>query len=116
MTRQYLSIAFRDGAREYTYHNDGEPVAKGDKVKLPGRKPDDGWQRGTVTKVLEDKPADLKFETKAILGKLDEPEPSAAPAGGEQPPVSASPSYEGQPPVSAAEGGVEVPAPVGEDG
>lgn len=64
--RQYLGVRFEKGTREYTYHNDGEACVVGDNVKLPGRYPGDGWQRGVVVDLVG-KP---RIETKAILGRL----------------------------------------------
>lgn len=41
--RQYVACKFRsEDARSYTYHNDGEPVAVGDLVKVADRSGDDG--------------------------------------------------------------------------
>lgn len=78
MARQYLKARFLPhGVRDYTWHNDGAPVAVGDLVKLPGFKPSDGWQRGEVVSISSRPPP---FETKAILG-LVPGEASAAPQG-----------------------------------
>ena len=67
--RQFVAVQFRSGERTYTYHNDGAPVWCGAVVKVPGRNPDDGWQRATVVEISHDEP---DFETKAILGLVDE--------------------------------------------
>lgn len=72
--RQYVACAFRPGDRRtYTYHNDGEPVAVGDEIKVADRN-GDGRQRVTVMAIGDEKP---KFETKPILGKAPprDPEP-----------------------------------------
>ena len=66
MARQIL-IATLNG-RAYTYHNDGEPVAEGQAVKLPVPRGGDGWLRGIVTEV--DVPAPTRFETKGIIGPV----------------------------------------------
>jgi hypothetical protein len=72
MDRQYVAVKFHPGdKRSYTYQNDGEPVKIGDVVKVPDRK-GSGWMRATVTDLPFDKPA---FETKAILGKVEQPAP-----------------------------------------
>lgn len=77
MSRQYVACKFRpDDKRSYTYHNDGEPVAVGDEVKIAGRS-DDGWQRVHVVAVGDEMPS---FETKPILGKV-EPEAPALDLG-----------------------------------
>ena len=60
-SRQFVAVKFRPGdARTYTYHNDGEPVAAGDEVKIADRN-GDGWSRVTVAFISSEKPA---FETK----------------------------------------------------
>ena len=72
MPRQYVACKFRpDDRRSYTYHNDGEPVAAGDQVKIPGRE-EDSWQRVHVVSVSDDEPS---FPTKAIIGKVEPEEP-----------------------------------------
>lgn len=77
MARQYIAVRFRPADRQpYTYHNDGAPVAVGDRVKVPDRS-GDGWNRATVEAVDVEEP---KFATKAILGMVEE----AAPAVDEQ--------------------------------
>lgn len=79
--RQYAACKFRSSdTRTFTYHNDGEPVAPGDAVKLPNRH-GDGWTRGEVVSVTDQLPP---FSTKGILGKI-EPEPTAANANDFQP-------------------------------
>ena len=64
MTRQFIEVAFKPGGKTYCYHNDGEPVAVGDKVKVEAR--DEGWTAVEVRAIRETPPA---FETKAILGR-----------------------------------------------
>lgn len=74
--RQYVVCKFRPtDARSYTYHNDGDPVAIGDTVKVEDAR-SDGWKRGEVVDVHEETPA---FATKPILGKVEpeEGEPAA---------------------------------------
>lgn len=74
---QYVACKFhRADRRTYTYHNDGDPVAVGDFVKVPDNRTD-GWKRVEVVVVHYDKPP---FATKAILGKIepDEQSPVAA--------------------------------------
>ena len=73
MPRQYVACKFRpDDRRSYTYHNDGEPVAAGDQVKIAGRE-EDGWQRVHVVSVSDEEPS---FPTKPILGKVEADEPA----------------------------------------
>jgi hypothetical protein len=62
--RQYVDITFRPGGRSYRYHNDGEPVAAGDKVRVAQRN-DDGWQAVDVIRVDHVAPG---FKTNPILG------------------------------------------------
>jgi hypothetical protein len=76
--RQYIGIAFREGGSLYTYHNDGAPVAVGDKVIIPAR--NGGQQVVTVADIAPPCFAP-KFETKPIIGLApadDEPPPLAA--------------------------------------
>lgn len=62
--RQFVACVFReDDARSYTFHNDGEPVAIGDRVRVPGRK--FGEQTATVSALVDAAPP---FPTKPILG------------------------------------------------
>ena len=66
MSRQFVAVRFRPGDRRtYTYHHDGPPVAIGEMVKIPGKRPTDGW---TALKVEAISYAEPPFETKAILG------------------------------------------------
>ena len=66
--RQYVACKFRSSdARTYTYHNDGEPVAAGDIVKVADNR-GDGWKRVTVHEISFDAPP---FPTKPILGRVD---------------------------------------------
>lgn len=62
--RQYLDIAFRPGGRTYRYHNDGEPVARGDKVRVTSRL-EEGWQ---AVEVVAADYVEPPFKTTAILG------------------------------------------------
>lgn len=68
MARQYLACAFKEGSRPYTYHNDGEPLAVGDLVRVAGRSGSE--QRVRVAALIDEPPS---FETKPIIG-LAEPE------------------------------------------
>lgn len=71
MSRQFIACKFRSSdTRTYTYHNDGDPVAVGDQVKVADRS-GDGWKRIEVAQIVDDAPS---FETKPILG-LAEPDP-----------------------------------------
>jgi hypothetical protein len=63
--RQFIACVFKSGGRSYTYHNDGEPVAEGDQVKVTPRD-GDGFQVVTVVAVVDQAPS---FPTKGILGK-----------------------------------------------
>lgn len=79
MPRQYVACKFRESdAKPYTFHNDGEPVTKGDRVIVISR----GREvPATVFAVLgEDAPP---YATNEIIGKAPppaeiEPEPEAA--------------------------------------
>lgn len=52
--------------RRYTYLNDGEPVAVGDFVKVPGNR-GDGWKR---VEVMAIDVAEPNFVCRSILGKV----------------------------------------------
>jgi hypothetical protein len=68
---QYLTAKFSpEDTRTYTYHNDGEPVAPGDQVLVPGK----GDKPRTVTVAEVGVPKPDGFETKAILGLAPPPE------------------------------------------
>jgi len=70
--RQYVQIRFSCSVI-YTYHNDGEPVAKGDFVEIDT--PKDGVQRKqVVTAWVGEAPA---FDTKPCK-KVEAPAPKAA--------------------------------------
>lgn len=64
---QFVVCTFRKGdTRSYTYHNDGDPVAAGDEVKVEDpRSTEGGWKRVYVVSVGGKKPP---FPTKPILG------------------------------------------------
>jgi hypothetical protein len=62
---QYVACRFAESGRTYTYHNDGEPVAVGDKVKVLTQR--EGQKTVTVAEILTAKP---KFDTKPVLGKV----------------------------------------------
>lgn len=67
MPRQYVTVRYRDeDKRRYTYHNDDQPVAVGDVVKVPSPRTD-GWMRATVTEVGDQEP---RFATKQIMGVI----------------------------------------------
>lgn len=72
---QYVACKFRsEDKRTYTYEWDGEPLTKGDIVKVPD-KSGDGWQRVTVDAVSADAPP---FACKPILGLFNpDTEPDA---------------------------------------
>ena len=66
---QYVAVKFSPvDSRSYTYHNDGEPLAVGDMAKVPARGDPSAWRRAKVEAIV-DKP---DFDTKAILGKVDD--------------------------------------------
>lgn len=74
--RQHVAVKFNpESERTYTYHNDGEPVAAGDRVLIETGK---GTKVVTVHSVrvrsADDPP--LEFETKGILGLAPPPEES----------------------------------------
>lgn len=61
--RQFVSIQFNPwDQRAYTYHNDGIPVVKGDKVRVQTR---NGEAEVTVVRVFTEPAPD--FETKPII-------------------------------------------------
>lgn len=67
MAKQFVDVKFRKGdAKSWCYHNDGEPVAVGDIVKVPTRF-GSGWQRAEVVALSISQPP---FATKEILGKI----------------------------------------------
>lgn len=71
--RQFVAVKFhRSDKRQYTYHWDGDPIAPGDKVKVPQASPP-GWRTLTVESVSWANPP---FATKAIIGKVEEPAPA----------------------------------------
>jgi hypothetical protein len=62
--RQYVAAEFNKGGRTYTYHNDGEPVAIGDRVDVLTPR---GEQTVTVIRTFDGpRPP---FETRPIIGK-----------------------------------------------
>ena len=69
--RQFILCKFRESdTRAYTYHNDAEPVAPGDVVRVADRS-GDGWKKVFVAGVTDEVP---RFETKPILGlHVEEP-------------------------------------------
>lgn len=82
-TRQFVACRFRpEDTRTYTYHNDGEPLAVGDMVKVADARAD-GWKRVEVVHVTDEEPP---FPTKPILGKI---EPEADAGADAQPKASA---------------------------
>lgn len=65
MSKVYVACKFRpEDSRSYTYEWEGEPLNKGDFVKVPDRS-GDGWKRVTVDSVSEKAPP---FPCKPILG------------------------------------------------
>lgn len=69
MTRQFVKCQFNPwDQRSYTYINDGDPVALGDKVRVETKR---GETVVEVVGVTDEAPP---FECKPILGK-HEPEP-----------------------------------------
>lgn len=66
MARQFVACKFRESdSRTYTYHNDGEPLASGDVVRVEDRS-GDGWKKVFVAAVTDQEPS---FPTKPILGR-----------------------------------------------
>lgn len=81
-TRQFVACKFRvSDTRTFTYHNDGEPVADGDQVRVPDPRTD-GWKKVFVVSTSDEKPP---FETKPILGLHVEEEPTPLEAAAERP-------------------------------
>lgn len=74
--RQFISCKFRTGdTRTFSYHNDGEPVAEGDTVRVPNRS-GEGWTKVFVVTVDDPEPP---YATKPIVGLHVEPEPAPDP-------------------------------------
>ena len=75
----YVQCKFRpNDARTYTYAWDGEPLNKGDIVRVPD-KIGTGWQRVTVESISDEAPP---YKCKQILGLFNpdvEPNPTAEP-------------------------------------
>lgn len=68
--RQFVTCKFRPGdTRKYTYHNDGDPVAPGDKVIVDAPRAE-----GKITIEVCEIVGQPRFETKPILGKAPPPE------------------------------------------
>lgn len=68
--RQFIRCKFNEwDHRSYTYHNDGEPVAVGDVVKVPDNRSE---LPKHVTVVEAGAPEPTGFATKGILGKADD--------------------------------------------
>lgn len=62
--RQYLTAKFSpDDERAYTYHNDGEPLAPGERVRVPTK--GEGSRTVTVHAIDIETPT---FETKGVIG------------------------------------------------
>lgn len=72
---QLLAVQFTPGGRQYTYHNDGDPVGLDDRVVVM-------TNRGPQTvRVVSLKPQRPKVPTKAIVGKADRPAQPTAQQG-----------------------------------
>lgn len=70
MPRQYVMIEFHpNDTRSYMYHNDGDPIANGERVEVMTKQ---GKQAVTVVGVGYPVP---KFETKPIIGRVGEVPP-----------------------------------------
>lgn len=52
--RQFVKCTFGSGARAYTYHNDGEALAIGDRVNLETKH---GFATGEVVELVDETPA-----------------------------------------------------------
>ena len=75
MPRQYVMIEFHpNDSRSYMYHNDGPPIANGERVEV-----DTKHGRQTVTVVGVGYPPP-KFETKPIVGRVGEARQSPPPS------------------------------------
>jgi hypothetical protein len=67
---QYVAVRFQPGqSRTYTYHNEGEPVAPGDWVKVETK---DGWKQVEVVEIVDEKPP---FATKPVIERVAPPKP-----------------------------------------
>lgn len=67
--RQYVSVRYKSsGTRAYTFHNDGEPLAIGDKVKVPDAR---GGTEPVTVEVVDIWDRVPEFKTKGIIGKAD---------------------------------------------
>ena len=61
--RQFVAVRFKPGATKvYTYHNDGPPLAVGDRPAVDEAR-GDGWQRVEVAAIVDGPP---DFPTKGI--------------------------------------------------
>lgn len=77
MARQFIACKYRPtDKRFYSFHNDGEPVAVGDHVKIANRS-GKGWMSVEVAEILSGAP---DHETKAILGIAEPESDDGAPA------------------------------------
>lgn len=86
-SRQYVACVFREGdARQYTYHNDGAPVAVGDRVRVTGRS---GAEQVVIVAAFPPPCFVPNFETKPILGLAPDKPADEAPA--EATPISDKP-------------------------
>lgn len=80
--RQFVRCVFREtDLRSFTYHNDAEPVAVGDVVRVPN-KDGIGWKKVFVVGLTDEKPS---FPTKSIIGPHVEDAEPKAPAPAEIP-------------------------------
>lgn len=92
MPKVYVACKFRpEDSRSYTYEWDGEPLAKGDIVKVADRS-GDGWKRVWVDTITDEAPS---FPCKPILGIYNpDVEPDEKPAetfvGGQRSPLDLS--------------------------
>lgn len=74
MPTQYVKCVFKPGdRREYTYHNNGEPLKIGDVVRVED--PRGGWKRITVSGIAGAAPS---FPTKEAKLYVPTPEELAA--------------------------------------
>ena len=74
MARQYVAVKFKpEYLRSYTFHNDGETIAVGDRIEVLTRR---GPAIGEVVEVTSEAPI---FSTTRVLGPAPkEPEKEAA--------------------------------------
>jgi hypothetical protein len=68
---QFVACSFKPGGRHFTYENKGDPVAVGDRVRVPAPR-DDGFVIVTVEAIATKAPP---FACKEVLGLAGDAKP-----------------------------------------